>query len=164
MNLRRLHHPYLLKNFERKRKKNIENLDLLEEDLTKKKKDVERVNQELFNAKTATSNLKNQFDNLQSEKEKGDEKLNLFEKDIQKKKEEIDKANQKQVDSEKEIVELRSQFDNLKLEKFKVENERITPEKHKELLQELQNQKDLVKNFQVQLNSLQSEKITMENE
>jgi len=120
-----------IKELWEEKEKNIENLNLLEEDLTKKKKDVERVNQELFNAKTATSNLKNQFDNLQTEKEKGDEKLNLFEKDIQKKKEEIDKANQKQVDSEKEIVELRSQFDNLKLEKSKVENERITPEKHK---------------------------------
>jgi len=58
MNLKKLHHPCLLKKFEKKRKKKIENLDLLEEDLAKKKKDVERVNQELFNVKTETSDLK----------------------------------------------------------------------------------------------------------
>ncbi|CAI2191808.1 5159_t:CDS:2 [Funneliformis geosporum] len=80
------------------------------------------------------------------EKEKTLERKNIVEKELEEKNSTIQGINQERFDTKKELADLKIKFDSLQFEKTKLENERITPEKHQELLDI---QKGLEKNLEL---------------
>jgi hypothetical protein len=96
------------------------------------------------------------------EKEKTLERKNIVEKELEEKNSTIQGINQERFDTKKELADLKIKFDSLQFEKTKLENERITPEKHQELLdiqKELEKNLELIKDENGKLSS-QLEKIS----
>ncbi|RHZ36802.1 hypothetical protein GvMRE_I2g601 [endosymbiont GvMRE of Glomus versiforme] len=141
----RVYSSLMIKELWEEKAENIERLSILEEDLKKKKEDVNKINQELSGKKGELTSLQSRFDSLQLEKRKGDEKISLLEKNIQTKEQEINRVNQELRNSETKTNQLQSQLTSLQTEKTKVENEWINPEKAQKLFKEQENLKKQLK-------------------
>jgi DNA repair exonuclease SbcCD ATPase subunit len=132
----------LIKDLWGERKKTDEKLNLSEEDLKKKKEDVDKANQKFSDSEKLVSQLREQINNLQSEKEKNVKEISSLKVELQNKGKDVENANQVLASTKKELSDLQVKFSEIQFEKTKIENERMTPERQKHLLQEQENLKN----------------------
>ena len=107
---------------------------MLEEDIERRKKDVDKINKSWLNAREEVTELKKQLKDLRFEKEEITQRLNKLENELRIEKEET-----------KKTVQLEEQLKELQLEKNKIENEWATPESHEKALREKETLKDQLK-------------------
>jgi len=125
-----------IKELWEERKQTTEKFNLSEEDLKKKKEDVDRINQKLLDSERNVTQLQEKVNNLQSEKENNVKEISSLKEELQRKEQEIEKINQTLTEAKKELSDLQVKFSEIQFEKTKIENERMTPERQRHLLQE----------------------------
>ncbi|CAG8583760.1 7583_t:CDS:2 [Ambispora leptoticha] len=95
--------------------------------------------------------------NTYKEKEKILERKNAVEKELQEKSNTIQEINKDRFEAKKELADLKIKFDSLQFEKTRLESERITPEKYKELL-------DIQKDLKTSLAAIKEENKALYNQ
>ncbi|MDR1670263.1 MAG: hypothetical protein LBR43_00870 [Spiroplasmataceae bacterium] len=145
-----------IKELWEEKNKLIEKLSLSEEDLKKKKEDVGKVNQKWLDSERSISNLQEKLNNLQSEKESSIEEINFLKEDLKRKLKDVENSNQNLIVAKEEFSSLQVKFSEIQFEKIKIENERMTPERQKYLLQEKED-------LQKELDSEKNKKQTLTN-
>jgi len=115
----------VIKELWEEKEENFENLGLLEEDIERRKKDVDKINKSWLDAREEVTELKKQLKDLRLEKEEITQRLNKLENELLIEKE-----------GTKKTAQLEEQLKELQLEKNKIENEWATPESHEKALRE----------------------------